>query len=61
VDEFSKAKGRKNLSEEMADVLEIVDALIKLNNLKTSEIKKIQKKKAKKRGAFKDRILMLKK
>jgi predicted house-cleaning noncanonical NTP pyrophosphatase (MazG superfamily) len=59
--ELNKTKNKIHLSEEMADILEIFDSLIKLNKLTFKEILEIKKKKARERGGFRKRILMLKK
>ncbi|MFA5994659.1 MAG: nucleoside triphosphate pyrophosphohydrolase [Parcubacteria group bacterium] len=59
--ELAHAEGRYHLAEEMADVLEVMDALLEINGLSWEEIKKIKQEKAKKRGGFKKRILMLEK
>jgi predicted house-cleaning noncanonical NTP pyrophosphatase (MazG superfamily) len=59
--ELSKTKDKIHLVEEMSDILEIFDSLIELNKLTFGKIRKIQKQKAKERGGFKKRILMLEK
>jgi predicted house-cleaning noncanonical NTP pyrophosphatase (MazG superfamily) len=59
--EFGNAKDRIHQYEEMADVMEIIDALIALNKLRFNDVRKVQKQKAKERGGFRKRILMLKK
>jgi predicted house-cleaning noncanonical NTP pyrophosphatase (MazG superfamily) len=61
VSEFENAKEKIHKTEEMADIMEILDALISINKLKLSDIRKIQKQKAKKRGGFEKRILMIEK
>ncbi len=57
--EYSLKEG--NLEEELADVLEIVDAILRLKGLKLREIRAIQNKKRQKRGGFKKRILLVSK
>jgi predicted house-cleaning noncanonical NTP pyrophosphatase (MazG superfamily) len=59
--ELQETKDREHLAEEMADILELIDEILAVNNLSLEEIRKIQKEKAEKRGGFKKRILMLKK
>jgi len=59
-EEFSKVKDKTHLVEEMADMLELFDAIIKHNKLDKKDIQKIKKEKAQLRGGFKKRILMLK-
>lgn len=44
--------------EEMADVLEVIDAIIEFKGLKREEIEAIKKKKAEERGGFKKRIIL---
>jgi predicted house-cleaning noncanonical NTP pyrophosphatase (MazG superfamily) len=59
--ELANAKGKEHLAEEIADVSELLDAILELNGLDWEAIKKIQKEKAEERGGFKKRILMLEK
>lgn len=47
--------------EELADLFEVIEAIIKLRNFDFQEIKNIQKKKRDERGSFEKRILMTKK
>lgn len=49
----------ENLIEELADVQEVIDCLIKANNLKKQQIKQEQTKKRKKRGSFKKGYFIL--
>jgi len=44
--------------EEMADVLEVVDAICDYKNFDKKEIEKAKEKKAKERGRFKDKIIL---
>ena len=48
-----------NLEEELADVFEVIDAILKLKRKTKDDIAVIQKEKRKKRGGFEKRILML--
>jgi predicted house-cleaning noncanonical NTP pyrophosphatase (MazG superfamily) len=52
VDEFIEAKS----SEELADVIEVVEAIKKLSEYKNAE--ELRKKKAEDRGAFDQRIIL---
>ncbi len=58
-EELSEATTDSNLKEEIADVYEIIDAIIELKKLSTTEINSIQDEKRQKRGGFKQRLLML--
>jgi|SRR3989344_812516 len=44
--------------EEMADVLEVVDAIIDYKNFNQEELEKIKNKKAEERGKFKNKIIL---
>jgi len=44
--------------EEMADILEVVDAIIDFKNFNKNELEKVKNKKAKERGKFKDKIIL---
>lgn len=59
--ELAHAEGRVHQAMEIADMMEIFDALIEINSLDWDEIMAIKKDKAIERGAFKKRILMLEK
>lgn len=50
-----------NLEEELADIFEIIDAILALRHGSVNHIVAIQKEKHEKRGGFDKRILMLKK
>lgn len=57
--EYSLKQG--NTKEEIADILEIIEAVLKLKGWKMDEIVKVKKEKCEKNGGFKKRILMLRK
>lgn len=59
--ELAAAEGKEHVAEEVADVLELIDAILEFNNLDAETVRKIQKEKASKRGGFRKRILMLEK
>jgi len=48
----------KDSEEEMADILEVLDAIYKFRGFNKQEIDKIKEKKAKKRGSFNERIIL---
>lgn len=54
VGEFNEAES----PEEMADVLEVIDAIMEFSGFKKEEIEVIKNKKAKERGGFKNRIIL---
>lgn len=56
VKEFQLAKNK----EELADILEVIEAICSLNGWKKGEIKKIKDEKSFKRGNFDKRIIMSK-
>ena len=54
IDEFLQ----DNSIEELADLLEIIFSICDFKKVKHSELEKMRKEKAKKRGAFKKRIIL---
>ena len=58
--ELNEGSGHSNLIEELADIQEIMDALLKVKNVKFSEFRKIQTKKRQKRGSFEKRLFLIK-
>ncbi len=44
--------------EELADIFEVIDSIIKLNNFDRNELSAVQKSKKEKRGGFEKRIFM---
>ncbi len=44
--------------EEIADILEVIDAICEYNNFNKEEIGLVKDKKAEKRGKFKERIIL---
>ena len=59
--ELANAKDKEHVTEEIADVLELIDTILNFNGLDIETVRKVQKEKAEKRGGFKKRILMLEK
>lgn len=54
VDEFFKEKN----TEELADILEVIDAICKLKNVNMEKLQKIKQQKAENRGGFQQRIIL---
>lgn len=54
VNEYLEAENK----EELADILEVMDAIMKLMNFDKEEVLAIQKQKREERGGFEKRILM---
>ncbi|MEK6793015.1 MAG: nucleoside triphosphate pyrophosphohydrolase [Nanoarchaeota archaeon] len=54
VNEFIKSENR----EELADILEVLDAIYEFKNYKKEEIEQIKKEKAINKGQFKNRIIL---
>ncbi len=54
VHEFLEAENM----EELADIFEVIDAIMKLKNFNEPEVLEIQKKKRELRGGFEKRLLM---
>lgn len=57
--ELAEAETDSNIAEEIADVYEVIDALLKLKNIPREDVLKIQAEKRNKRGGFEQRLLML--
>jgi len=60
-EELAKAEGIEHITEELADVMELIDTILEVNGLDLETIRKAQKAKAEIRGGFKGKILMLEK
>lgn len=58
--ELNEGSGHKNLVEELADIQEIIDAILEVKNIKFSDFRKVQTKKRQKRGGFKKRLFLIK-
>ncbi|MCH1941540.1 nucleoside triphosphate pyrophosphohydrolase [Holdemania massiliensis] len=56
--EVQNAEDRKALTEELADLSEVVDAVIRHFALNEDEIQTVKKQKANSRGRFEDRIFL---
>ncbi len=57
VEELEEFKERPS-TEELADILEVIDSLIDYFDFDINEIKNIQERKRSKRGGFRDRIIL---
>lgn len=58
--EVINASTKEETLEEIADTLEVLDSLIKLNNSSINEVRKIQDTKRTKRGGFEKRLYLIK-
>lgn len=47
-----------NEIEELADVMEVIESIMKFKNIKWEEVRKIQDKKRDKKGSFNDKIYL---
>ena len=54
VNEFSESESK----EEMADILEVIDAIINYKNFNKEKLEKIKNKKVEEKGRFKDKIIL---
>ena len=57
--ELQRSGEQNNLNEELADVMEVIAAIMELKKIDPLEIAKIKAEKLDKRGGFAKRILML--
>ncbi len=57
--ELRKSKVHGNFEEELADIFEVLGAILRAKKKKRKDIAAVQKKKREERGGFKKRILML--
>ena len=60
-EELKHSKENNNLEEELADIFELIYAILAVRGKTIEDIIAIQKEKREKNGAFEKRILMLKK
>jgi predicted house-cleaning noncanonical NTP pyrophosphatase (MazG superfamily) len=58
-EELSEATTNSNLIEEIADVNEIIDTILKLKGISPEEVLAVQHEKRDARGGFEKRLLML--
>ncbi|MFA5076479.1 MAG: nucleoside triphosphate pyrophosphohydrolase [Patescibacteria group bacterium] len=55
----NRANGRREITNELADILEVLTAISKLEKISPMQIKKQQDKKKKERGGFSKRIFLI--
>lgn len=58
--ELNEGKGDKNLVEELADIQEIIDAILAEKSVKFSNFQSQKLEKRKKRGGFKKKLFLIK-
>ncbi len=58
VQEFLEAKDQENWVEELADVLEVIYALLKSRKVSLQELESIRKTKKEKRGGFEKKLFL---
>jgi predicted house-cleaning noncanonical NTP pyrophosphatase (MazG superfamily) len=59
--ELANAEDKEHITEELADIMELIDTILEINELDLEAIRKVQKAKAEIRGGFRGKILMLEK
>ncbi|EDL66569.1 nucleoside triphosphate pyrophosphohydrolase [Bacillus sp. SG-1] len=59
LEEYRDAETREDAMEELADLMEIVHAFAKSHDTTLEEVEEIRRKKAEKRGAFKEKIFLI--
>jgi predicted house-cleaning noncanonical NTP pyrophosphatase (MazG superfamily) len=57
--ELQHSKEHGNTQEEIADVIEIIDTILRLKGWSKEDINTIQKEKREKNGGFEERLIML--
>lgn len=58
--EIEKETNINKLKKEIADLIEVINCLMRVANISEKEIKKIRKEKNRKRGSFNKRVILLK-
>lgn len=58
--EFQQSTDSINEKEELADILEVIDAICDFKKIDKEELQKIKLKKLNERGGFKNRIVLIK-
>ncbi|CEG27130.1 nucleoside triphosphate pyrophosphohydrolase [Bacillus sp. B-jedd] len=59
LEEYMNTKNDADAVEELADLLEIIHAMADIHNVSIAEIEAVRRKKAEKRGGFKERIFLI--
>ena len=57
--EYEEAENQKQAVEELADLLELIYAAVRVHGSSVEELETIRKKKAEKRGGFDERIFLI--
>ena len=57
--ELNEGKDHQNLIEELADIQEIIDTVLKEKQVKLADFRKLQTKKRQKRGGFKKKLFLI--
>lgn len=57
--ELLGAKGKRDILNELTDIQELIDTILEKYDISKSELRKSQRIKNKKRGAFKKRLLLI--
>jgi len=57
-EEVITADSKENLTEELADLLEVIRAIAKINDINFAEIEKIRLTKKEKRGGFENKVFL---
>lgn len=56
---FLKSKGKKEIVEEIADVLDVIDEILKLKKISPKQIADQKKKNLEKKGGFEKRLFLV--
>ncbi|REJ07743.1 nucleoside triphosphate pyrophosphohydrolase [Halobacillus trueperi] len=59
MNEYLEADNDKDAVEELADVLELMNALAKQHGSSITEVEEVRKQKAEKRGAFEEKVFLV--
>ena len=58
VDEVLEADSPEEVKEELADILEVINAICDFKNIDKKDLESLRIKKAEERGGFKDKIIL---
>jgi predicted house-cleaning noncanonical NTP pyrophosphatase (MazG superfamily) len=59
LEEYVKTENNEEAVEELADLLEIIHALVEAHGSSFDEVEEVRKRKAEKRGSFKEKIFLI--
>ncbi|KAA9021139.1 nucleoside triphosphate pyrophosphohydrolase [Niallia endozanthoxylica] len=59
LDEYAQAKNQKEIIEELADLVEVIQSMAEYHGVTMQEVEKVRKQKAKSKGRFKDRVFLV--